>query len=222
MKKIENIIDNCQQCRACQRYVHSQEGLNVGVAFICSRTSPSRLIATAPDPARIEFPDWCPLEIYRGAPSAPSTIILPGMPGLEWMTENLSGFGGTEVDGRWYYTYNEAVAAVKQLGNGWRLMTRGEAVDLAALGSIWQEGGPHGLPGRLFGGGLFLEASGYRDATTGALANVGTSGYSLSSSPLAADQAGMGYLYFSADDVSPLGSWYRSAGFPVRCVRNVK
>ena len=35
------------------------------------------------------------------------TIILPGMPGLEWMTENLQGFGGTEIDGRTYYTWEE-------------------------------------------------------------------------------------------------------------------
>ncbi len=30
---------------------------------------------------------------------APSTLVLPGMPGLEWMTENLSGHGGTEIGG---------------------------------------------------------------------------------------------------------------------------
>jgi hypothetical protein len=62
-------------------------------------------------------------------------------------------------------------------------------------------------------------AAGYRNETTGALASVGTSGYSLSSSPLAADQAKMGYLGFFADLVGPLESWYRSAGFPVRCVQ---
>ncbi len=68
---------------------------------------------------------------------------------------------------------------------------------------------------------LIAPATGYRHETTGALANVGTNGYSLSSSPLAADQVKMGYLNFNADNVNPLESWYRSAGFPVRCVQHL-
>ena len=152
-----------------------------------------------------------------------STIILPGMPHLEWMTENLSGYGGTEVDGRWYYSWEEAMEAAKQLGNGWRLPTIGEMADLNDLGSEWQEEDPHGLPGRLFGGGLFLEATGYRHNVTGALASVGASGYAWSSSSFGGTvPRDGGYLYFSATWVSPLNRNARSFGFPVRCVRNIK
>ena len=150
------------------------------------------------------------------------TIILPGMPGLEWMTENLSGFGGTEIDGNTYYTYDEAVEAVKQLGNGWRIPTRGEIVDLDDLGSVWQEDGPHGLPGRLFGGGLLLEASGYRSRSTGALNAVGTLGYYWSSSSAYAGRLSAGHLYFNSGFVYPLRDTSRTHGFSVRCVRNVK
>lgn len=149
-----------------------------------------------------------------------STIILPGMPHLEWMTENLQGFGGTEIDGRTYYTYDEAVEAVKQLGGGWRLPTRGEMVDLDDLGSEWQEEGPHGLPGRLFGGGLFIEAAGYRGRESGALLGVGTGGYAWSSSSYAAGNISAGGLSFHSGYVRPLRGNARALGFSVRCVRN--
>ena len=101
------------------------------------------------------------------------TIILPGIPHLEWMTENLTGHGGTEIDGCWYYTYEQAEEAVKQLGDGWRLPTRGEMLDLDDLGSTWDDE----RKGRWFGGNhatdhegsLFLEAAGYRLHCDGSL-----------------------------------------------------
>ena len=151
-----------------------------------------------------------------------TTIILPGLPHLEWMTENLSGHGGTEIDGRWYYTYDEAVEAVKQLGDGWRLPTRGEFLDLDDLGSERQENGPHGLPGRLFGGGLFLEAAGLRSRETGALGGIGTSGYAWASSPVSAATVEASALYFHASSVDPFSTLGRAWGISVRCVRNVK
>ena len=159
-----------------------------------------------------------------------NTIILPGLPHLEWMTENLSGHGGTEVDGRWYYTYDEAVEAVKQLGDVWRLPTRGEMLDLCDLGSTWTDEGPGCLPGRWFGGkhdthhadSLFLEATGFRDTPSGALTNVGSRGYAWASTPYASGNYNGGRLRFAADMVNPLIDDRRSCGFPVRCVRNVK
>ncbi|MEZ3440180.1 hypothetical protein [Alistipes sp.] len=244
MKRIETIVESCEDCRFCQKFYRISDDREC--AFICEKTQRVIEMGNHIDPNLIYkphiLPEFCPLEAYKEAEKpeaqpvtapcyigqskvdekAPSTVILPGLPGLEWMTENLSGFGGTEVDGRWYYTYNEAVAAVKQLGNGWRLMTRGEAVDLAALGSIWQEGGPHGLPGRLFGGGLFLEAAGLRNRETGALAYVGTEGNVWCSSSYYAGYHSAGYLFFRAGDVRPLDGTSRAYGFAVRCVRNVK
>ncbi|MCM1301975.1 MAG: fibrobacter succinogenes major paralogous domain-containing protein [Bacteroides cellulosilyticus] len=184
------------------------------------------------EPNRINIPDWCPLETYvetehTTAPAQPEergTIVLPGLPHLEWMTENLKGFGGTEIDGRTYYTYDEAVEAVKQLGNGWRLPTRGELVDLDDLGSTWDEE----RRGRWFGGNhdtdhegsLFLPASGYRGSTSGALNGVGAQGLCWSSSPTAAGNANAGHLGFRSGVVLPLNSNGRAFGFTVRCVRN--
>ena len=147
------------------------------------------------------------------------------VPRLEWMTENLSGFGGTEVDGHWYYTYDEAVEAVKQLGNGWRLPTREEFEALSDLGSTWDKE----TKGRWFGGNhdtdhkdsLFFSALGYRVSTTEALANVGTNGYYWSSSLYAADNAYAGYLSFDATNVLPLVITSRASGYPVRCVRDI-
>ena len=154
------------------------------------------------------------------------TIILPGMPHLEWMTENLTGFGGTEINGRWYYTYDEAVEAVKQLGDGWRLPTRGEMVDLDDLGSTWDDE----RKGRWFGGNhatdhegsLFLEAAGYRHRESGALTDVGTGGTYWSSSSSYAGTLNAGYLHFGSTVVYPLNGYSRAYGFSVRCVRNVK
>ena len=153
-----------------------------------------------------------------------NTIILPGMPHLEWMTENLTGHGGTEIDGETYYTYDEAEEAVKQLGDGWRLPTRGEMVDLDDLGSTWDDE----RKGRWFGGNhdtdhagsLFLPAAGCRDRSTGALTNVGTYGYYWSSSSYAAGNRNAGSLSFHSGAVYPLYYNYRAYAFSVRCVRN--
>ncbi len=196
------------------------------------------------------LPEFCPLEAYKEAEkpeaqpvTAPcyigqskvdekvgSTIILPSLPHLEWMTENLTGYGGTEIDGRTYYTWEEAMAAVEQLGDSWRLPTRGEMVDLCDLGSTWTDEGPGGMPGRWFGGNhdtdhkgsLFFPATGYRHRESGALTLVGTGGDVWSSSSYAAGLLYAGGLSFSSGGVYPLNGSYRAYGFPVRCVRNVK
>ena len=152
------------------------------------------------------------------------TIILLGMPHLEWMTANLSGHGGTEINGETYYTYNEAVEAVKQLGDGWRLPTRGEMVDLCDLGSTWDDE----RKGRWFGGNhatdhagsLFLEASGFRERTTGALSSVGSYGECWSSSPYTSGNANVSSFEFRSERSYPLYSISRSYAFSVRCVRN--
>jgi uncharacterized protein (TIGR02145 family) len=62
----------------------------------------------------------------------------------------------------------------------------------------------------------YFPASGYRDGSTGALANVGTSGYYWSSSP-ASDVNGFD-LYFNGATVNPAGNGSRTRGFAVRCV----
>ncbi len=100
-----------------------------------------------------------------------------GLCGLEWMAEPLSGYSGTEVCGRTYYTQDEAIAAAKAIGHGWRLPTKEEFCALAAAGSTWIDKGPHGRPGRWFGdnhdtdhkGSLFLCEGYYRTSTTNPL-----------------------------------------------------
>ncbi len=154
--------------------------------------------------------------------TSPSTIILPDLPHLEWMTENLSGYGGTEIDGHTYYTWEEAMAAVKQLGDGWRLPEPEEWEALNDLGSEWRENGPHGLPGRLFGGGLFLEAAGIRSRHSGDLVGGVDSGHYWSCSAYGTDNTSAGYLGFGSGGVTPLNSTYRAHGLSVRCIRSVK
>lgn len=232
MKKIEKIVEKCDDCQFCQVFTRFRD--DVDHAFICLKINRVIDIQTKGNPA--DHPrrpsimaDWCPLEKYREydtfsfQPEQCSTIILPGLPHLEWMTENLSGFGGTEIDGRTYYTYDEAVEAVKQLGDGWRLPTRGEMLDICDLGSTWDDD----IKGRWFGGNhatdhessIFLPASGYRVCTTGALTYVGAYGDYWSSSPQSGS-TNAGHLGFHSGGVNPLYSYPRAYGFPVRCVRN--
>ena len=64
----------------------------------------------------------------------------------------------------------------------------------------------------------FYPASGCRNRTSGALTNVGSFGYSWSSSPTQSS-TNAGSLYFSATSVYPQSNSSRAFGFPVRCVR---
>ena len=64
----------------------------------------------------------------------------------------------------------------------------------------------------------FYPASGYRSRASGALTNVGSGGYSWSSSPTQGS-TNAGYLNFSASNVNPQRNNFRAYGFPVRCVR---
>lgn len=45
---------------------------------------------------------------------------------LEWASQVLTGYGGQEVNGNWYYTYDQALVAAEEMGNGWRLPTKEE------------------------------------------------------------------------------------------------
>ena len=66
-------------------------------------------------------------------------------------------------------------------------------------------------------------ASGYRTRETGGLTNVGTNGYSWSSSAYAAGSATSGGLNFNSSNVNPLNSFSgRALAFPVRCVQHLQ
>ncbi len=166
-------------------------------------------------------------EIHETYNEAEKSEIQPNFPeempptvrlcGLEWMADNLTGHGGTEVDGRWYYTWDEAMAAAKELGDGWRLPTQDEFQALAEAGSVWDDE----RKGRLFGGKLFLEAAGYLSCGTGAVADVASNGYYWSSSPFYGG-VNAGYLGFISGGVIPLYYGSRAYGFSVRCVREIE
>ncbi len=223
MKKIENIIDNCIDCRFAFRYCNHDE--NRKIARICVRMDPARLAGFDGPKGIVEIPDWCPLETYKetevveeSSSTKPATVISDALPGLEWASENLAGHGGTEVDGRWYYTWEQAMRAAKELGDGWRLPTREEFKALAASGSVWDDE----KKGRLFGGKMFLEAAGYRAPADGALGGVGSGGYYWSSSPSSSTDVFAVYLSFTNGRVIPVGHRSRAYGFSVRCVRDIK
>lgn len=162
----------------------------------------------------------------------PRPIILPGMPDLEWTAENLSGGGGIEVEGITYYTYNEAVVAIRQvLGPEWRLPNHEEVMALDNLGSTWVEEGPQGRPGRWFGGNhdtdhagsLFFDAAGGFVYSLAGLYYRGKGLYFYYDPIISRDPKYMGGFYFDADEVhsSDHGS-ARTNALPVRCVRDVK
>ncbi len=155
--------------------------------------------------------------------SKSKTIILPSLPHLEWMTENLSGFGGTEIDGRWYYTWEEAMAAAEQLGDGWRLPTQKEFEQLCELGStrvVWEGcwvGGNHASNHK---GSLFLPATGtFED--TGKLTHVGAWGYYWSSSILPHDRNSAWLLGIDSRGAYMGSATNRSRLNSVRLVRSV-
>ena len=68
---------------------------------------------------------------------------------------------------------------------------------------------------------VHVAAAGNRNCTTGALANVGTSGYAWSSSPNSSTSVNAGNLGFDASVVNPLNNNNRANGFPVRCVQHL-
>ena len=68
-------------------------------------------------------------------------------------------------------------------------------------------------------GELWIPASGLRDGSDGTPYNVGTDGYNWSSSPNATSATRGSYLYFNSSSVNPANSYYRTGGYPGRCVQ---
>lgn len=60
MKKIENIIDNCIDCRFAKQCIPSDVGRST--ARLCTRINPPRFAGFDGDGAIIFIPDWCPLK----------------------------------------------------------------------------------------------------------------------------------------------------------------
>lgn len=121
--------------------------------------------------------------------------------------------------GSTYYTWEEAMAAVEQLGNGWRKPTDAEWEALCNLGSTWDDE----RKGRWFGDNLLFPAAGYLKCADRCLVHVGTAGYYWSSLLRGISSLYAADMDFDSTGAYPAGRITRSThGFPVRCVRNVK
>jgi len=83
----------------------------------------------------------------------------------------------------------------------------------------WRSSAQYSKRLRNFSDSSGFAASGYRNRTSGALTNVGSNGYSWSSSPNSAGSTNAGNLNFNASNVNPFNNNNRANGFPVRCVR---
>ncbi|MCL2041828.1 MAG: hypothetical protein FWG84_07310 [Bacteroidales bacterium] len=102
---------------------------------------------------------------------------------------------------------------------GWRVPTIKELRSLVASGSSWDE--LNGVTGRFFGSGehsIFLPSAGGRNYTSGALCDVGSSGYYWSSSISFSDATRGLDLSFYDGGIHPNIYLYRSFGESIRCV----
>ena len=92
-------------------------------------------------------------------------VVIPSMPDIEWADENLCGFSGTPYYGRWYYTYQQAVDSIRELGHGWRLPTRYEVSHLFEAGFMlfdFEQVSENGvICGRLGGENVIFPAQGF-------------------------------------------------------------
>ena len=140
------------------------------------------------------------------------TIILNG---LEWDTENL------EVNGKTYFTYEEAKAEAERLGK--RLPTKNEFEELLKLPHIFDQE-KHGMwfaedqidlkSDKL----LFLPAAGYRNNSSSTMNLVGQYGFYWSATHGGTTYAY--YLYFIGA-LQGMTNGNRSNGFSVRCVSDI-
>ena len=116
--------------------------------------------------------------------------------------------------------FPEDDAATANWGDGWRMPTKAEWVELYNNTTVtWTT--QNGVNGRLFtaanGNSLFLPAAGYR--YLGSLLSAGSYGYYWSSSLYTDNPGGAWYLYFSSGDYGMYGSG-RYCGQSVRPVRS--
>jgi len=116
-----------------------------------------------------------------------------------------------------HFTWDEAIEAVKKLGNGWRLPTRKEWSLICEEFGCDEDGE---LSGGLLAKNLNLKANGWKD-NNGSLNDSGTYGYWWSST--AHRTTYRYFLYYNTSNGLNSGSgYYRDFGFSVRCVRDVK
>lgn len=116
-----------------------------------------------------------------------------------------------------HFTWDEAIEAVKKLGNGWRLPTRKEWSLICEEFGCDEDGQ---LSGGLLAKNLNLKANGWKDRS-GSLYGSGTGGSWWSST--ASNTTTRYYLNYDTSDGLYSGDYYsRYNGSSVRCVRDVE
>lgn len=118
-----------------------------------------------------------------------------------------------EHEKKTHFTWDEAMEIEKKLNNGWRLPTRHEWVMLAEDSGQDKNGK---LSSEKLEKNLNLKKNGYYDGIYGL---VGPDGYYWSSTAYSATDAYN--VYFTASNVNPQDSNYKSYGFSVRLVRGL-
>ena len=117
-----------------------------------------------------------------------------------------------------HFTWDEAMEAVEELGNGWRLPTRKEWSLICEEFGCDEDGK---LSGGLLAKNLNLKANGWKDYGNGSLYGSGSNGYWWSST--AYNTTNRYYLYYNTSNGLYSGNYYyRYYGLSVRLVRDAE
>lgn len=152
------------------------------------------------------------------------TIVVAG---VEWAAENLKGYGGTEIDGRWYYTWDQFLEAWDELWDqGWTLPRADDFVKLDQAGldpelsGLQQYGSEWDgeRQGRVFAGGLFLPADGILQE--GELKEKDTEGFYWTDDDR--ERGCVGCMFFGKDGINERSAAKREDALSVRLIRRSK
>lgn len=147
---------------------------------------------------------------------APEVIATSKLAKVEIAAEDCN-IGGKEVDGRHYFTFDEALELQEKLKDtGWRLPTRSEWVLICEeFGQTDGELNPQTLYKN-----LNMSPTGFYDYEDGKPYNRTTAGYWWSTTRSSATNAN--YLGTNTTNVYPQASSSRGNGFALRLVRDVE
>ena len=144
---------------------------------------------------------------FAKAVQTPATFYTYGSGNYDWASPNNYTSKNwndiSESDGKTFFD---------PCPEGWRLPTKAEYSNFSTTTFTWDATNS----GRTYNGNWF-PAAGFRDSYYGSLLDVGSYGFSWSSSPSTGIH---GYgLYFISGSVNPSNHNYRAYGFNVRCVQ---
>lgn len=145
----------------------------------------------------------------------PEVIATSKLAKVEIAAEDYN-IGGKEVDGKHYFTHDEALEVQEKLKDtGWRLPTRSEWVLICE--EFGQKDGQLDL--KTLHKNLNMDHAGFIDGDDGLLYYRTTGGYWWSATRSSTTSANI--LYTNTSNVFPQNSYYRGYGFAVRLVRDI-